>query len=82
MAATQNTLIMLPGDVMTSANINRANLEALMECSRVTGISLSRLLNAAADLFLEVEAPILMHKAAPSRHGWGQKVTGRRGVGA
>ena len=62
MAATQNTLIVI-NDTTISTSIKPALLHELSEVSKVTGRSLSRLLNRAIDSFMEVEALVLMDEA-------------------
>ena len=62
MATTQNTLIVI-GDTTTSTSIKPALLDELKEVSKVTGWSLSRLLNKAINSFMDMEALVLMDDA-------------------
>lgn len=62
MASTQNTLIVI-GDTTISTSIKPSFLDEMREVSKVTGWSLSRLLNRAIDNFMETEAPVLMGEA-------------------
>jgi hypothetical protein len=66
MASTQNTLIVID-DTTISTNIKPALVDELREVSKVTGWSLSRLLNKAIDSFMEVEALVLMDDADEKR---------------
>lgn len=70
MAATKsNTLIVLDSTTVAT-NIKPANLAELMECSKVTGKSLSRLLNEAIYEFMSLRGAIYMNDAgalAPHR---------------
>jgi hypothetical protein len=69
MAATQNTLIVI-GDTTIATNIKPAYIAELMQCSTVTGRSLSRLLNEAVDDFMEMKAPVYMNTADPTTWHW------------
>lgn len=77
MAATQNTLIVI-NDTTISTSIKPAYIAELMQCSKVTGSSLSRLLNRAIDSFMETEAPVLMNSADPATWNWMKRPTVRK----
>jgi hypothetical protein len=51
MASTQNTLIVI-GDTTIAANIKPALIAGLLECTRVSTVSLSTLLNDAIEGFM------------------------------
>jgi hypothetical protein len=76
MAKNQNTLIVI-GDTTTATSIKPVHIAVLKECSRVTGWSLSRLLNEALDGFIECTAPVLMHSADPTTYSWRKRPTVR-----
>lgn len=62
MAATKNTLIVLDSTTIAT-NIKPAHLAELMECSKVTGKSLSRLLNEAIYDFMSLRGAVYMNDA-------------------
>jgi hypothetical protein len=66
-----NTLIVLDSTTI-AANIKPAYLAELMECSKATGKSLSRLMNEAFYEFMSLQGAIYMNDAghpAPYRPG-------------
>jgi hypothetical protein len=77
MASTQNTLIVID-DTTIATNIKPACLAELMQCSKVTGKSLSRLLNEAVDDFMKIKAPVYMNSADPTTWDWMKRPTVRK----
>lgn len=67
MASAQNTLIMMPGDIMKSLSIKPSLIDELVYCSEETGISLSKLFNEALDGYCECHAPVLTQSAQRRR---------------
>lgn len=61
MATAQNTPVVI-GDTL-STSIKSAHVRKLMQFSKVTGASLSEVLDRAVDLFLAVEAPAYLARA-------------------
>jgi hypothetical protein len=74
MASTQNTLTVI-GDTTIATNIKPAYVAELMQCSRVTGKSLSQLLNEAINDFMETRAPVYMNIADPTTWNWMKRPT-------
>ncbi len=74
MASTQNTLTVI-GDTTIATNIKPDYVAELMQCSRVTGKSLSRLLNEAINDFMETKAPVYMNTADPTTWHWMKRPT-------
>ena len=70
MASTQNTLIVID-DTTISTSIKPALVAELREVSKVTGKSLSWIMNRAIDLWLDAEGPVYLAHAEQKR---GQKV--------
>ncbi len=62
MASTQNTLIVID-DTTISTSIKPALLAELREVSKVTGKSLSWILNRAINSWLDVEGPVYVAHA-------------------
>jgi hypothetical protein len=62
MAATQNTLVVID-DTTIATNIKPAYIAELMQCSKVTGKPLSRLLNEAIYEFMTLQGSIYMNDA-------------------
>lgn len=60
--AKSNTLIVLDSTTIAT-NIKPAYLEELVECSRATGKSLSRLLNEAIHEFMSLQGAVYMNDA-------------------
>jgi hypothetical protein len=77
MASTQNTLTVI-GDTTIATNIKPAYVAELMQCSRVTGKSLSQLLNEAINDFMETKAPVYMNIADPTTWNWMKRPTVRK----
>jgi len=63
MATVQNTLIMMPGDIMKSLSIKPKLIDDLISCSEETGISLSRLFNEALEWHRECITPVKIQRA-------------------
>jgi hypothetical protein len=65
MAATKNTLVVLDSTTIAT-NIKPAYIAELMQCSKVTGKSLSQLLDEAVNDFMNMKAPVYMNSADPT----------------
>jgi hypothetical protein len=78
MAATQNTLVVID-DTTIATNIKPAYIAELMQCSKVTGKPLSRLLNEAVNDFMNMKAPVYMNSADPT-WDWMKRPTVRKQV--
>jgi hypothetical protein len=79
MAATKsNTLVVLDSTTIAT-NIKPAFIAELMQCSKVTGKPLSRLLNEAVDDFMKIKAPVYMNGADPT-WDWMKRPTVREKV--
>jgi hypothetical protein len=79
MATTQNTLIVID-DTTIAANIKPAYIAELMQCSKVTGKSLTRLLNEAVNDFMGTRAPVYMNAADPATWDWMKRPIVRKQV--
>ena len=78
MAATKNTLVVLDSTTIAT-NIKPAYIAELMQCSKVTGKSLSQLLDEAVNDFMNVKAPVYMNSADPA-WDWMKRPTVRQPV--
>jgi hypothetical protein len=77
MASTQNTLIVLDSTTIAT-NIKPSFIDELMQCSKVTGKSFSRILNEAIDDFMQMKAPVYMNSADPTTWHWMKRPTVRK----
>jgi hypothetical protein len=77
MAATKNTLVVLDSTTIAT-NIKPAYIAELMQCSKVTGKSLSQLLYEAVNDFMNMKAPVYMNSADPTTWDWMKRPTVRQ----
>lgn len=63
MAVTKSNTLIVLDDTTIAANIKPAYLAEMLECSRATGKSLSRLMNEAFHDFMSIRGAVYMNNA-------------------